>query len=264
MINDPFQIQRELRYGAPVCDQVLVGRYFTIGYSWYFRQAKWALEIVNRQRQIIPDPPKFNRPDNFRADMRIPYRFRASLDAYVGKGFDRGHLAASANHSLGELANSETFLLSNMSPQVPAFNRGIWRELEDAIRKLDDQPAILETFVLTCPVFYFDKPVTTIGSETGKYGIDVPVPHAFIKSVLAEDSRGRLRLWTFEIKNEPSVGPLEDYLVKTYDAEQIVGGRFWDRVHGSDLHDQKKKPGKMWDLTAAPTGRRPSDPDPSG
>ena len=43
-MNDPFQIQRELRYGAPVCDQILTGRYFTIGYSWHFRQAKW----VNR------------------------------------------------------------------------------------------------------------------------------------------------------------------------------------------------------------------------
>jgi len=50
------------------------------------------------------------------------------------------------------------------------------------------------------------------------------------------------------MKNEKLAGNLEDYLVVTYDAEQLVGGRFWDRVAGADLHDQKKVKGKMWDL----------------
>jgi len=36
-MNDPFQMQRELRYGAPVCDQILTGRHYTVCYSWYFR-----------------------------------------------------------------------------------------------------------------------------------------------------------------------------------------------------------------------------------
>lgn len=79
MNNDPFQMQRELRYGAPVCDQILTGRYFTIGYSWYFRQAKWTLEIINRERQLFPDLAKSDRLDNFREDLRIPGRFRSSF-----------------------------------------------------------------------------------------------------------------------------------------------------------------------------------------
>ena len=54
-MNDPFQMQRELRYGAPVCDQILTGRHFSIGYSWYFRQAKWTLEIINRDRELVED-----------------------------------------------------------------------------------------------------------------------------------------------------------------------------------------------------------------
>ena len=93
-MNDPFQIQPELRYGAPVCDEILTGRYFTIGYSWYFRQAKWTLEIVNRNQHFLTET---ERLDNFRADTRIPKRFRAGLRAYSGSGFDRGHLVASAN-----------------------------------------------------------------------------------------------------------------------------------------------------------------------
>lgn len=243
-MNNPFQIQPELRYGAPVCDEILTGRYFTIGYSWYFRQAKWTLEIINRNKYLLTDT---DRKNNFRADTRIPKRFRASLEAYKGSGYDRGHLVASANNDILAIQNSETFLLSNMSPQKPNFNRKIWRKLESAVRKLNDQENILETYVLTCPVFYFDQEITVIGEENNDYGIDIPVPHAFIKSVLAEDDKGKLKLWTFQMDNKELEGKIEDYLVVTYDAEQIVGGRFWDRVSGGDLHEQKSELGTIWD-----------------
>ena len=237
-MNNSFQIQSELRYGAPVCDEILPGRHFTIGYSWHFRQAKWVLEIVNPNAKFEWE---VKRKNNFRADIRIPRRFRAGLKAYEGSGYDRGHLVASANHDELEIQNSETFLLSNMSPQKPEFNRHIWRDLEMAIRKLNNKSNILETYVLTAPVFYFDKKIETIGDDTEKYGIDVPIPHAFVKSVLAEDNRGRLKLWTFEMENKKLTGNLEDYLVVTYDAEQKVGGRFWDKIAGGDLHTQKRK-----------------------
>ena len=246
MLNDPFQMQRELRYGAPVCDQILTGRHFTIGYSWYFRQAKWTLEIINRERELVNDLAGVERAENFRADTRIPKRFRAGLKAYQASGFDRGHLVASAKQDLQDIQNSETFLLSNMSPQRPQFNRGIWKKLEEEIRVLDERDSTAETYVLTCPVFYFGEKVERIGKEQEAFGISVPVPHAFIKSVLVENKRGRFRLWTFEIPNKKQTADLETFLVKTYDAEQMVGGQFWDRISGGDLHSYKRKPGKMW------------------
>lgn len=242
-MNDPFQMQPELRYGAPVCDQILTGRYFTIGYSWHFRQAKRTLEIINPNDHLLTD---VDRRDHFRADIRIPKRFRAGLGAYSGSGFDRGHLVASANQDGREIQNSETFLLSNMSPQKPELNRRKWRSLEAAVRTLNERDDILETYVLTCPVFYFGEVVETIGDADDEMGIDVPVPHAFVKSVLAENIRGKLSLWTFEMKNQQEDRELEDYLVNTYDAEQKVGGRFWDRASGGDMHKLKKDPIVMW------------------
>jgi endonuclease G len=252
-MDDPFQMQRELRYGAPPCDQMLIGRYFTIGYSWYFRQPKWTLEIVSQGgKEFAPDAfTKSERLNNFRADVRIPYRFRASLNAFKGSGFDRGHLVASANGNLRAIENSETFLLSNMSPQDPDFNRQGWRELEEAVRELNARDDVLETYVLNCPVFDFTKPITMIGDKDDKFGINIPVPHAFVKSVLAEDRRGQLKLWTFLIENKKVEKPLGEYIIKTYDAEQLVGGRFWDRVAGGDMHTAKGGEGvskieKMW------------------
>jgi len=254
-MNDPFQMQRELRYGAPVCDQILTGRHFTIGYSWYFRQAKWVLEIINPLERLLDQEfADGERTDNFREDQRIPWRFRASLGAYKGSGFDRGHLVGSADLRETKLQNSETFLLSNMSPQKPKFNRRIWRDLEKAIRDLDSQKEVLETYVLTAPVFDFGKVIETIGDRKAAHGIDIPVPHAFVKSVFAECDNGRFKLWTFKIDNEEQDGELGEFLIKTYDAEQYVGGRFWDRVAGGDLHNQKKSKGEMWASGNGDTG----------
>lgn len=245
-MSNPFYMQPELRYGAPVCDEVLTGRYFTIGYSWYFRQAKWTLEIINRNDYLVGKVlDRTERLDNFRPDLRIPQRFRAGLDEYRGSGYDRGHLVSSANQRNQQIQNSETFLLSNMSPQKGDLNRGMWNRLEKEIRKLNDKLDILETYVLTAPVFYFQKPIETIG-KPDDVGIDIPIPHAFIKSVLTEDIKGRLSLWTFLMENVKLTGKIESYLIKTYDAEQLVGGRFWDRISGTDMYEQKRIITPIW------------------
>jgi endonuclease G len=147
-----------------------------------------------------------SRGNHFRANIRIPKRFRASLKAYKGSGYDRGHLVASANQTEIKLQNSETFLLSNMSPQHKDLNRKMWVKLEKAVRVLDSNDKFFVTYVLTCPFFDFRKPIVTIGDDSDDYGIDVPIPHAFIKSVLAEDYKGRLKLWTFKMDNEELPG----------------------------------------------------------
>lgn len=247
-MDDPFLMQRELRYGYPVCDELLIGRYFTIGYSWYFRQAKWTLEIVSRGgKELAPEAfSRASRLDNFRADVRLPYRFRASLNAYKGNGYDRGHLVASANADLRHIENSETFLLSNMSPQEPDFNRGMWVALEKAVRELNDRDDVPETYVLNCPFFDFTKPLKLIGDKEDKFGINIPVPHGFVKSVLAENRNGSLKLWTFLMENRKLTGTFADYLIVTYDAEQLIGGRFWGRANGKDMHGLKKAIPKMW------------------
>ena len=73
---DLATMRRETRYGVPAADQVLYNRHYVLGYSYYIRQAKWALEIVT------PDLIDIDRRDNFRADYRVPWMFRADLDVY--------------------------------------------------------------------------------------------------------------------------------------------------------------------------------------
>ena len=232
-------LRRETRYGMPAADQILFNRNYVLGYSYYFRQAKWALEIID------PDSTGLDRSDNFRPDYRIPDIFRADLVDYRGSGYDRGHLVASANQRETELQNSETFLLSNMSPQEPDFNRDIWRELESEVRNLNLKPKILETYVICGPIFDFAMPVKSIGTKD-KNEVSIPVPHAYFKSILAENNRGTLHMWSFVIPNKESDQSLDTFLVPTTQVEKFAGIKLWERLVGKKIDKEKSKIRKLW------------------
>lgn len=214
---------RENRYGLPAADQVLVNRFFTVGYSYNFRQAKWALEVIDPDKKDMDEVERLN---NFRPDYRIPKRFRADLSDYSGSGFDRGHLVASANQNDENIQNSETFLLSNMSPQTPAFNRQKWRELESAVRKLDNKKNVLETYVVTGPIFDFGVAINMIG-ESDNNGISIPVPSHFYKCILTEEKNGNLKMWAFEMKNTAQDEDLQYYRVSTSYIEHRTTCRYF-------------------------------------
>jgi endonuclease G len=232
-------LRKETRYGMPAADQILFNRHYVIGYSYYFRQAKWALEIID------PDKADLERADNFRPDYRIPEIFRADLADYSGSGFDRGHLVASANQRETEIQNSETFLLSNMSPQEPKFNRDIWKKLELAVRELDAKKNIFETYVICGPIFYFDKAVASIGTEDNN-DVTLPIPHAYFKSILTENNKGTLKMWSFVIPNEFTDKSLDDFLVPTDTIEKLSGLVLWERLVGTKMKKAKSKVKKMW------------------
>lgn len=239
---DIFSLRPETRYGCPAADQILINRFYVVGYSYYFRQAKWALEIVDPDKKDMDEVERLN---NFRPDFRIPPRFRAGLQDFRRSGYDRGHLVASANLDDEEIQNSETFLLSNMSPQKPGFNRRKWRELESAVRELDAQKEVLETYVITGPVFAFEAAIEMIGEDDDN-GVSIPVPSHFYKCVLTEERSGRLKMWAFEMKNESLEDSLDTYRVPVSYLEQRTGIVFWDNLSGPEIEAEKNRVRNMW------------------
>lgn len=92
------------------------------------------------------------RTDDFRADHSIPHGARAELGDYRGSGLDRGHLAPAGDMRRSLRVMSDSFLLSNISPQVGVgFNQAVWAELEDAVRGWVRQRG--ELTVITGPIF---------------------------------------------------------------------------------------------------------------
>ncbi len=80
------------------------------------------------------------RQDDFRADTTLPTGwYRVQATDYSGSGFDRGHMCPSADRTITVAANSATFLMTNMIPQLPANNQGVWANLESYSRTLVSQ-----------------------------------------------------------------------------------------------------------------------------
>lgn len=74
------------------------------------------------------------RTNAFAADDSLAKHERAEPDDYAKSGFDIGHIANAADMSFNNQAMQESFLLTNMSPQLPGLNRGIWKVLESNVR----------------------------------------------------------------------------------------------------------------------------------
>jgi len=230
-------LSREGRYGIPTADQILFNRFYTIGYSYTLRQAKWALETVDANKGYVKSP------DIFRPDLRIPKEFRADQANFEGSGFVRGYLVASENELEPNRANY--YLLSNMSPMKPAFYKGIWRDLASAVRDLDSRKDSFETYVICGPIFNPEVPIKSIDSKVKK-GNAIPIPHSFFKSVLTEDSKGKVNMWSFMIPNKATDKSLGDFLTTTKEIEQLSGLMLWERLAGIDIEKEKSKVRTMW------------------
>jgi endonuclease G len=94
---------------------------------------------------------------------------------YAKSGYDRGHLAPAADMSWSLQVMQESFYYSNMSPQLPGFNRGIWKKLEEKVR---DWALRYDTlYVVTGPLL--EPGLPTIGPN------QVSIPKAYYKALIA-------------------------------------------------------------------------------
>jgi DNA/RNA endonuclease G (NUC1) len=97
---------------------------------------------------------KFTRPEGkkFSSEEFVCPSARAKDKDYGGSKLDRGHQAASADFSSDGDLMDESFILSNAVPQQGlGFNRGIWKEFEQLVRKLTKDRG--ELYVITGPIY---------------------------------------------------------------------------------------------------------------
>lgn len=112
-----------LEISGPISDDLKHDAYFA-NYNRRDRNANWVGEHLNRQTLTAGEGVDRSK-SSFREDPAIPPMFRALLKDYIRSGFDRGHQAPAADATFTQEAMDETFLLTNMAPQVGiGFNRG--------------------------------------------------------------------------------------------------------------------------------------------
>ncbi len=139
-------------------------------HSGVTRTPLYAAEHLTRSR--MQQAKGMKRRSKFFADPNIPISERAELRHYARSGFDRGHMAPSADMP-DERAQQECFSLANMVPQEPENNRGPWEGIESAVRKMAKDRG--DIYVVTGPIFQ--------GNNLQRIGGAVLVPTQLFKAV---------------------------------------------------------------------------------
>ena len=190
---------------------ILTHKGYTLSYDKTFKQAVWVAyeltadetnAVVERKDKFVPDP--------------LLKSGSSSNDDYKKSGYDRGHLAAAADMCYSLKTMQESFYLSNMSPQVPGFNRGIWSRLEDQVR----QWAIDEKAVYIVTGGILTNGLPTIGENK------VAVPQYFYKVIL-DYTEPDIKAIGFIIPNKSSQEPLQHYAVTIDSVEKVTNIDFF-------------------------------------
>jgi endonuclease G len=178
--------------GQPISREpllVLTNIGYVVGYDDNQRHdPKWVcyrLFAVNN----LKAPP---RPQGFSVDGRTRSRIASADYAgyYNGLRYDRGHCAPNYAIALcyGPEAQRETFLMSNVLPELPPLNQRVWERLEQ--REIKEYALRFEQiWITTGPVF---------GMKDKHLRHDIDVPEACYK-IMADEDNGHVRVLAFVI-----------------------------------------------------------------
>ena len=193
---------------------------YSVSYNHKYRQANW----VGYQLTKCETKKMFARINKFKADPLICGTDNGN--DYEKSRYDRGHLAPAADMGFSEITMLESFYYSNMSPQVPGFNRGIWKELEEQARGWAIEYDSL--YIVVGPVF--SDSMDFIGPHC------VAVPDAYFKVIL-DNHKGKERMIGFLMGNERSGDCLESFVVSVDSLEVLTGIDFYSLL--DDVLEEK-------------------------
>jgi len=148
-------------------------------------------------------------------------KIQATDKDYYKSGYDKGHLSPAGNFKFNLIASKEINFFTNITPQYPSFNRGIWKRLENQVRRW-----VLEydtLYIVSGPLF--NGELTTIGDG-------IIVPNYYYKLIIAKKDTNYYSI-AFLIPNEKSNISIFDFQVTINYIEVITGIDFYYKLEDS-------------------------------
>jgi len=196
-------------------NQIVEHKAYTLSYNETHEQADWvAYELTKKH----VEDTTFQRQDDFREDSELSSGSSKLADYEPTKSvYARGHLAPAADFRWSEDAMSESFFMSNMSPQLHAFNSGKWLALEKEVRHW----AIIynDVYVVTGGILKPDLP--TIGNS------NVSVPERFYKIIVDANEEKAI---AFIMPNKDINDTFKNYAVTIDEVEDATGIDFFPEL----------------------------------
>jgi len=210
------------------CDKVIYHTAYALVYDEPHEQAKWVAHM------ILPDVATGTegRTNDFRPDPLIKTGSAVDEDyarktktaegktKTEGFGYDRGHLAPSADFRYSKKALSESYYYSNMSPQTPGLNRGRWADLEDAMRSACVRHGS-PLFVTTGGVLSTDLKKLELGTNK------VSIPNYYYKVILDLEHNEAIG---FIMPNSKCEFELQHYVCTIDSIEKVTGLNFFYKL----------------------------------
>ena len=203
--------------------QIVKHQYYALSYAEQYEQAEWVAYELTRDRV---NTNWVKRTNDFRPDYKVETGSAIPED-YKRSGYDRGHLVPAGDMAFDETAMSESFYMSNMSPQMRKFNGGIWRELEELTR--DWAKKFRHLYVVAGPVL-----PSGVKGYIGEN--QVAVPEYYYKVVL-DLSDPELKGIGYVIPNELSEEPIHEYAASIDMVEDITGINFFENLMEPELEE---------------------------
>lgn len=234
---------------------------FSLVYSEQHEQAKWVAHI------LVPEVTAGNvsRSNDFREDPLVGTGTAVEKDyflkyeqengdfEYDGFGYDRGHLAPSADFRWSQKALSESYFYSNMSPQVPELNRGAWAELESILRNYIYRHPKSQLYIVSGPVLHDALPKIERSIN------QISIPEQYFKVVL--DLKYQ-RAIAFLMPNKKIHAPIETFAVSIDEVEEISGLDFFAKLPDNMENIlESQTEGNIWLPLAEQDDFKPLDPE---
>lgn len=237
-VSEKDDSNEHILYGYPSTDCTILSRE---GYAVCHDNAKKVADWVSYHLTDEYLIKNADRSNDFRPDPDLPVGERSELKDYRGSGYDRGHLAPARDMARSERTMSESFLLSNMAPQVGVgFNRGIWKLLEEKVREWTEEKKSL--YIITGPI-YNDNEYSTIGSNK------VAVPSHFYKVIVSccENTEVPIDSIAFIFPNEKtSNDKLPEFITSIDEIEHLTGLDFLNNLDDEIENTIEAKKTEMW------------------
>lgn len=211
--DEVIEVRKDYALPTSTTGQVIHHNYYSLSYSEEHEQAEWVAYELLRSNLTAERVPRSN---NFREDRAVETGTSSPYD-FGHPDYDRGHLAPAGDMNFNERAMSESFFMSNISPQKNNFNQGIWRELEENTRYWAKK--FKRLFVVTGPVL--TRPIKErIGNNK------VSVPAAYYKVLLDIDEPEKKAI-AFIMPNAVSYESIHNYAVSIDEVEELTGINFF-------------------------------------
>ena len=238
-VHAPFGIPA----GAPASNDLIFRHSYTVSTNDDTKLADWVAYVVRREWLVdLTDPRRNYRTDPFLDEDETLEEGGTAGDyegAYAQYRYDRGHLVPLGSFHGSPFAEELNYL-SVLAPQAARLNRGPWKSLEYAVRRLVTHFGT--AYVLAGP--YYD------GGEAMPLlpGADEPhvVPTGYWMIVYMDDA-GSPQICAFAVPQVlPESYETEDFITTVDEIEAMTGLDFLSRLGDVIENSAEDRSGVEW------------------